>query len=753
MGFAMKKLLALLALLASFPALGQDITNHSVAVGGGPGFSGFRSVGPCASGQTTVWGSSSADPTCGSPTGVGIALKSFGAVADALQVVKTASIASGTGALTVTTATFASTDCQGGTGCTGTGGNKAIQIYGAGAAGAPYVGTITAFSSSTAITVSPNAGTTLSSVSTTITYGTDNATAMQSWMNSCSVADRVCFIDGGNYAFASTITMTSATGDFHVEGEGRQQSVLYPLHMGNAFTVTTNLPFKLHHFGVFASQAAGTTGTLFSMDGNAGQNYGSVIDDVYFSGGNTTLTCGTCSLLTIANSNLINSINNGIVLGNSFSPLSGIYNISNTNFGLTQTASVRQVCITIQSGGNVQLVNNNIHFCNTGLNIQPNQSGVFGNIYITNNVFEQNDNNGITFNKGSASVIQTIGISNNEFGGGTPNGIIIGQDANTAYIEDLTITGNVFYPNGSVGLTISNAANLGGVSVTGNVFATGGGTTTGINITGNAVIGTASNNSFRGITTPVSNASATFVLEPTSVPAPLSLSNTTGAVTWSGMTSNGILVASSTTAVVTNRCTMDSGQNFACASASSFNPFFTLTNSTADTGAAQYVFQKNRTGGNTNSGDLLGAFFFKGFANAAQQNSAQFSASQTAASSGSNIPTKIELATSNTAGQANQIMRLDQAGHVNFTTSAVPTASACAGFALTSGSSDVAGRVTYTSATTCNISFGTAYTTAPFCQVTPGSAASTTFITTSTTVLSITFGTAQTAFFYQCFGA
>lgn len=91
-------------------------------------------------------------------------------------------------------------------------------------------------------------------------------------------------------------------------------------------------------------------------------------------------------------------------------------------------------------------------------------------------------------------------------------------------------------------------------------------------------------------------------------------------------------------------------------------------------------------------------------------------------------------------------------GHIKFT-SGTPTANSCAGFALSTGSSDIAGRVTFTSATSCSITFGATYTNAPFCTVTPGSAASTVFITTSTTGLAATFGTANTAMFYQCFGA
>lgn len=81
-----------------------------------------------------------------------------------------------------------------------------------------------------------------------------------------------------------------------------------------------------------------------------------------------------------------------------------------------------------------------------------------------------------------------------------------------------------------------------------------------------------------------------------------------------------------------------------------------------------------------------------------------------------------------------------------------PTANTCAGFALATGSSDATGTVTYTSATTCSITWGSAYTNAPFCQVTPGTAAATVLAVASTSGLAVTFGTAQTAFAYHCFG-
>jgi hypothetical protein len=83
---------------------------------------------------------------------------------------------------------------------------------------------------------------------------------------------------------------------------------------------------------------------------------------------------------------------------------------------------------------------------------------------------------------------------------------------------------------------------------------------------------------------------------------------------------------------------------------------------------------------------------------------------------------------------------------------ATPTANACAGFALGTGSTDTEGKLTYTSATSCAINFGRTFTNAPACMVSPGTAVSTVQVTTSTTVLTATFGTAQTAMSWVCFG-
>jgi len=62
----MKKLLALAFALWASCAAAQDIPNHAMPIGGGPGTIGWKTLGPCASGQVPVWLTGpTADPTCG----------------------------------------------------------------------------------------------------------------------------------------------------------------------------------------------------------------------------------------------------------------------------------------------------------------------------------------------------------------------------------------------------------------------------------------------------------------------------------------------------------------------------------------------------------------------------------------------------------------------------------------------------------------------------------------------------------------
>jgi hypothetical protein len=62
---------AAIALCAVGIAVAQDITNHAIPIGGGPGAVGWKTGGPCTAGQTLVWSSASVDPQCTSVSGSG----------------------------------------------------------------------------------------------------------------------------------------------------------------------------------------------------------------------------------------------------------------------------------------------------------------------------------------------------------------------------------------------------------------------------------------------------------------------------------------------------------------------------------------------------------------------------------------------------------------------------------------------------------------------------------------------------------
>jgi hypothetical protein len=83
-----------------------------------------------------------------------------------------------------------------------------------------------------------------------------------------------------------------------------------------------------------------------------------------------------------------------------------------------------------------------------------------------------------------------------------------------------------------------------------------------------------------------------------------------------------------------------------------------------------------------------------------------------------------------------------------------PTANSCPGFAVVTGSHDLQGSATMSSATSCSVNFGIAIGSgnAANCVVSPGSAVSTTQVTATANGFAVTFGTAQTAFSWVCFG-
>lgn len=120
-------------------------------------------------------------------------------------------ITTGTGAFSSTLATFKAADV-----------GKTINIAGAGAAGAAYTGAITVFTSAHAVTISPNASTTISGKS--FEYGTDDTVAIQ--MAISAAAGVPIYVPKGNY-LAKRLNLTNIN-NLKIYGDGQFSTRFIP---------------------------------------------------------------------------------------------------------------------------------------------------------------------------------------------------------------------------------------------------------------------------------------------------------------------------------------------------------------------------------------------------------------------------------------------------------------------------------------------------------------------------------------------
>lgn len=205
-------------------------------------------------------------------------------------------------------------------------------------------------------------------------------------------------------------------------------------------------------------------------------------------------------------------------------------------------------------------------------------------------------------------------------------------------------------------------------------------------------------------------------------------------------------------------CTIDTNNSPSCASGTSFRPAAFFTNSTADSGKASFAFLKSRAGGAVINGDNLGGLGFQAFANGGFQAASDIIASAVGAPVGSNVPSDIKFFTSNTAGQENQIFRIDNNAHFGVSAQATaPTITAgCngAGSSVGTNSADNHGWITgqTAAATTCTITFGTGFGARPACVVSGEQSAILT-MTPGASTLVVTFAsTASYKFDWVCHG-
>lgn len=263
-----------------------------------------------------------------------------------------------------------------------------------------------------------------------------------------------------------------------------------------------------------------------------------------------------------------------------------------------------------------------------------------------------------------------------------------------------------------------------------------------------------------------------------SVPTPLQLS--AGAVSWAGLTSGGVLYASSATGVASSGvlantyimlgggaggapttasgCNILSGVSLNCIANSSGNPSWYTENSTNDAGSASITFAKSRASGDVLSGDGIGNLNLNAWFNGSFRFGTKIFSSVDGSPAGTFIPTKWTLSTGDNASFLSQNFYFNAQGRLNITTRTSPAAGTCGTSpAITAGSTDFAGEITVGTATptSCTINFTTvaAFGQRPFCTVVSAPQLAAFTYTVSTTQIVVTqTATSSNKITWHCIG-
>lgn len=151
-------------------------------------------------------------------------VKVFGAKGNGTVVTGNVSIASGFSVLTVSTASFAVGDV-----------GKTVVVPGAGAAGADLITTISAFTSTTQVNLSATAGTTLSVVSKTVAYGTDDTTAINNAIAALTSHGTLYFPPSSGVYIVQSISGFAGLNNITVRGDGPSSHLFMIVNANNGF--------------------------------------------------------------------------------------------------------------------------------------------------------------------------------------------------------------------------------------------------------------------------------------------------------------------------------------------------------------------------------------------------------------------------------------------------------------------------------------------------------------------------------------
>lgn len=427
---------------------------------------------------------------------------------DVTQVTGATSITSGAATLTVVGANFQTTDI-----------GKVIAVPGAGPVVNSIAGTLNTTiigrTSATVVTLNSNAGSTLSAVSKTVTYGTDDTSAFQTALND-TTAGLLSFSRRSGVGCMITNTLTASVSKTITAGSSQAT--------------------------LFYRQLAGTTiKSLFTVSAN-GLNFDSFWVDA--DGGSVVTTTTKAQLFEIANKQIFisNLIINGNSAAQSQSTMGGFGNIGSGSFIVNNTITdIASIPIQGGCGQSKILIQGNrvergpklsngtgfVSFLCSGTVSAQGDIRVIGNTLDMSSLSVADMNVGIYFfggNSAPAFWFQNIVVSGNVIVGtaggtaSTTGGVIMIQASDVAITgndirytgecigsgaDRAVIVGNSLLGCGTYGMELSGT----GINVSGNLLADGGQSPFGMSIgncnyciiSNNTILATTAPNNYRGI--------------------------------------------------------------------------------------------------------------------------------------------------------------------------------------------------------------------------------------------------------------
>lgn len=256
-----------------------------------PTFTGIPAAPTASPGTNTTQLATTAFVLANSAGGF-VSVKSYGAVGDGAAVSATVTINSGSPNLTATGASFVSGDV-----------GKLIAVPGAGASGGTLVTTIISYTSATQVTLAANAGTTVTTTSKVIHYGTNDISAVNSAIAAIN-AGTISRLYWPKGIYCVNAAPTAISGRGYIFGDGPQNSVIKTF-LGTGDFVTLSGATTIDSFGITSAVFPRTSGSSLKMTGNTCYIHNAEVTNAYIGIENT----GVLNVLNNVNIDILTSRN------------------------------------------------------------------------------------------------------------------------------------------------------------------------------------------------------------------------------------------------------------------------------------------------------------------------------------------------------------------------------------------------------------------------------------------------------------